>query len=504
MVETACELTGARYGALGVIGSDGLLEKFIHTGMAPDQVDEIGDLPRGKGLLGALIHNPEPIRLARLADDPRSSGFPPHHPPMDSFLGVPIKLRNEVYGNLYLTDSLAGEFTADDTDLALSLAGTAAVAIENARLFSEAQRKQDWLQASTEITRLLLTGGSSDALREIADRVKVLARADVVTVELPASRSGYFRVEVATGVSEEVLQGHEYPAPGTLSQAVVDTGQASRIANAADCSDLVNLTQVVPLGPVMALPLASVTSPRGTLVAARLPGRPVFSLAELDMATTFAGQVSIALGLADAQVAKDQLTLLEDRGRIARDLHDHVIQRLFATGLTVQSVLPLTASPATEKLSAVVDELDAAIRQIRASIFSLEGALNHSESVRSELLDTIVVASSSMPVPPQVRLVGPIDTLISPALRDDVQAVLRESLTNVVRHARAATVTVVVSVADGVLAVDVQDDGVGFGSPVHRSGLANLLDRAENHRGTFVVESAPTKGTRLQWSVPIP
>jgi signal transduction histidine kinase len=504
VVEAACDLGRARYGALGVIGPDGHLEQFIYVGMDAEQAAAMGELPQGHGLLGALIAHPEPIRLVDIACDPRSGGLPDHHPPMRSFLGVPIKLRDAVYGNLYLTESLGGEFTEQDSDLLVALAGSAAIAIENARLFDDARRRQAWLHASTDITRQLLTSPGHHALRDIAELVKTLADADVVTVVLPAD-DNQLKIDVATGDDEQELTGLRYPAHGTLSQAVIHTGEPVRLADAAaTASDLtVHMTRVVPIGPVLALPLAGSGAPRGALLAGRRGGRPAFSLAELDMAATFAGHAAIALELADARAAQERLTLLEDRDRIARDLHDHVIQRLFAAGLTVQSVIRECPPGISDQLSRVVEDIDNTIRQIRASIFALQGAPDQQGSARGRLLRTVDTVAASMDQPPRVRFVGPVDTMMSADLVENVQAVLRESLTNVTRHARAHNVDVDMTVDNGCFRLDVIDNGVGIGTSTRRSGLANLRSRAEHLGGTFHVTPGVEKGTHLLWTVPL-
>lgn len=504
VVEAACDLTGARFGALGVIAADGSLEQFIHVGMDPADVTAIGALPKGRGLLGTLIAHPWPVALSDIGADDRSAGFPPHHPPMNSFLGVPITLRDEVYGNLYLTESLAGAFTPEDTQLAVSLAGTAAIAIENARLFRDSQRRQDWLEASTEITRRLLTRPVENALRDIADKVMLLADADVVIVVLPVGDGRQLRIEVATGAGAADLTGRVYPDDGTLSQAAIDTGQAIRIATANNAEHLrVHISDVVLVGPVIALPLTGSGRPRGALLAGRLMGRAAFSLAELDMAATFAGHAAVALELADARVNQDRVTLLEDRDRIARDLHDHVIQRLFAAGLTVQSVLSGRVVDASDRLSRVVEDIDDTIRQIRTSIFALQRQTEGQLTVRAQLLLTADEVSTTMKQPPRIRFSGPMDTLVSADLLEDLRAVLRESLTNAARHAEPNTVEVDLAVADGWLTLDVVDDGIGIGSSDRSSGLSNMAHRAHRRSGSFSASPGADKGTRLQWKVPL-
>lgn len=503
VIEAACELTDAKYGALGVIGADGTLDQFIHVGMDPELVRSIGRLPKGKGLLGALIAHPVPIALRDIGSDPRSSGFPPHHPPMKSFLGVPIKLRDEVYGNLYLTENGQGEFTPDHTELAVSLAGTAAIAIENARLFRDSQRRQDWLEASTEITRRLLTRPVENALRDIAEQVMALADADVVIVVLPVGDDAQLRIEVATGQGAAKLTGRVYSDDRTLSQAAIDTGQPIRIAVASNAHDLrVHISDVVRLGPVMALPLTGSGRPRGALLAGRLTGRPAFSLTELDMAATFAGHAAVALELADARVATERLNQLEDRDRIARDLHDHVIQRLFAAGLTVQSVLSGRAPDSNDRLNRVVDDIDETIRQIRTSIFALQTPQSTS-TVRAQLLATLDDIAPTLRSTPRIRFAGPIDTMVTSDVLEDVQAVLREALTNAARHADADVVEVDLQLADGWLTLRVADNGVGIGKPGRSSGLGNMRIRAAQRGGRFDAVPSPDRGTIVTWSVPV-
>ncbi len=505
IVECACDLTGARFAALGVVGSDGTLAQFVHTGMSADQVAAIGPLPQGRGLLGALIQHPEPIRVANISADPRSAGFPDHHPPMGSFLGVPIKLRDEIYGHLYLTESMAGEFSQADTDVVVSLAGTAAIAIENARLYEEAQRRQDWLQASTVITRRLLTS-TDTAMSDIAEQVKRLAGADVVTVVLPDG-DGRLKVALATGHGEAELTGIGYQADRTLSQAAMQTGEPIRLAGPLASDELqVHLSEFVSVGPVMAIPLIGSGAPRGALVVARAPGRPAFSLAELDMAGTFAGHAAVAIELAEARASQDRLILLEDRDRIARDLHDHVIQRLFAAGLTLQSVLSAQAQAqvVAGKLARVVDDIDDTIRQIRTSIFALHGPSTAGPaSARAQLMSVVDTVSAASTFIPRIKFTGPIDSVVGAELLPDLQAVVREALTNVSRHAHATTVEIDLTAAQGWLLLDVADDGIGLGVSSRRSGLDNLRRRAEARAGRFEVSSAPDQGTHLHWGIPL-
>ena len=339
IVQAACELLDARYGALGVIGSDGLLQEFVHVGFDEATVARIGRLPTGKGLLGAVIDDPRPIRLGVLAADARSIGFPDGHPPMASFLGVPVRVRDEVYGNLYLAERAGGPFTEEDEDLALSLAATAGVAIDNARLFEESRRRQDWLAASAETTRHLLADDDDDPLQFVADRVHQIAGADIVTVVLPTPDSMNLTVAAAAGVGAEQIAGQLVPAATSLAGQVLSTGKATLTGDARDLAGLsVHLTTVIELGPVMAIPLTASDGARGVLSLGRRRGQPRFSPADLDMATAFADQATLALELADARTAQQHLATIGDRDRIARDLHDQVVQQIYGIGLNLASL----------------------------------------------------------------------------------------------------------------------------------------------------------------------
>ena len=381
IVESARQTAGARYAALGVIGSDGLLEEFIHVGMDDTTVAAIGDLPKGRGLLGALIEHPEPIRLPHITDDSRSAGFPPGHPPMTTFLGVPIRNRDQIFGNLYLTNRLDGnEFTAEDEELISALAATASIAIENARLYEESRQRQEWLRASGEISRNLLLSEDTDidTLRRIAVSVKRLAAADVVSVVLPLlSGDGELEVVMAVGIGQEDLSGLRYPPADTIAWHAMQEGRGLIVQDVDRQSGVfLHLRQAVPVTQVMAVPLIGESGARGALIAGRIGRHTTFTAADLDMAETFAGQATIALELADARAAQQQLAALEDRDRITRDLHDHVIQRLFAVGLSLQGMAAkANESAIRERLAQAVEELDETISQIRTTIFDLHDTI---------------------------------------------------------------------------------------------------------------------------------
>jgi signal transduction histidine kinase len=344
IVESAVTLIGARYGALGVLDASGEgLSEFVNVGISAEQIAAIGHLPEGHGILGLLILEPAPVRLADLGAHPDSYGFPAHHPPMGSFLGVPIRVRGQVFGNLYLTDKRAAEeFSAEDEILAVALAGAAGIAIENTRLLA---------------------------------RVR-------------------------------------------------------------------------------------------------------------------------------------ELGLVEDRERIAADLHDTVIQRLFATGLGLQGAVRAIDNPAAaQRVQEAVDELDETIRQIRSTIFALQSPRIPGRSLREEILALCREAASGLGFEPRVRFVGLIDHLVGDAVGVQLLAVLREALSNVVRHAGASQVTVAVEVTATDLVASVIDNGVGAGDGERPGGrgLASLKHRAEALGGTLEIRASAgaALGTTLRWHVPL-
>jgi signal transduction histidine kinase len=472
--------------------------------MDSDAVQEIGHLPEGKGLLGALIDDPRPIRLRDIRDDIRSVGFPDHHPPMRGFLGVPVRVRDEVFGNLYLSSLTQGDFSVEDEELVSALAATAGVAIENARLYEEAKRRQDWLQASTDVTRQLLTASGNDGLRLVAQRVAELADADVVTVVLP--KEGTLEVAVAVGHDADPLAGSSYPIENTLSELVLETGQPTVVNEASDIDASGRthvLSQIIAIGPVMVLPLAGAEGVRGVLSVGRTTGRHPFSDADVDMATTFANHASVALELAAARRDAQRMELFEDRARIARDLHDHVIQQLFASGMTLQgAAVAASDTPAVQLIEKVVDNIDDAIKQIRTSIFQLRPHTMLGTGLRAGVLDVVAEVTPSLGHDPHVHFSGPVDAVSNADLATEVAAVVRESLTNVAKHAQAHRADVAVSVSGSTLTVSIEDDGVGLGQATRRSGLENLRRRAETRAGTFQTgPGASGTGTRVTWQV---
>ena len=504
IVEAAMELVGADYGALGVVGDEGVLEGFVHVGMSDDVVRGIAHLPEGRGLLGLVLEKQQAIRVDDVAAHEVSVGFPEGHPSMGAFLGVPVRVREEDYGSLYLTRTGAEPFTEQDEELVQALAATAGVAIENARLFGEARLRHQWLGASTEVTRRVLAGDES-ALRLIARSVHALAESDLTTVVQPVDAE--LRVAVAEGHDAAGIEDTRYPASGTLSEHVMRTGTPVRVVDAEDTDNIdgrtIYLSGQVRAGPVMVLPLLGREEVRGTLVVMRGPGRRPFTEADAQLATTFANHASVALELAEARHDQQRVLLLEDRARIARDLHDHVIQQVFAAGLVVQATASSVEDAASvTALQEVVEHLDDAIKQIRVSIFQLQPPVPG--GLRAAVMDVVVELQPAIGFAPRIDLDGPLDSVATADLVRDVTAVVREGLSNVARHSSATMVQLSVFATTNRLTVTISDDGTGVGEGTRRSGLDNMRRRAEDRNGSMAVAEVPDLGgTTLVWTVPI-
>ena len=501
IVETAVELVDAQYGALGVLAPDGSLEQLIQVGMSASEVEAIGHLPKGLGLVGALTDEQRPIRLRHLAEDPRSLGFPAGHPPMDSFLGIPVRVRDEIYGNLYLTNQSSGEFSAEDEQLVIALAGTAGFAIDNARLFADSQKKQAWAAASAEITAALLSSEPEDFVELLTSRTLTLANADLVCIVRPTDDAQRLVIETARSRDNENVEGTFFPAAGSVAASVIEGGQPRLV-------DEVEALEAAPTpgrkeGPTMAIPLIASGSTHGALVVSRSPGGGRFTSADLEMAADFAGRISVAMQLASARADQQKMLLLEERGRIARDLHDHVIQQLFATGLELQNVAGALAPGAiADRVARSIDTLDATIARIRTVIFALSRTHSDNPTVRHRIIDLTNELAGALPLEPQIEFTGPVDLVITGSIADDIVAVAREALTNVVKHASAEHVSLVIAVMESLVTLEVIDDGVGVPEVKRRSGLANLQQRALRRGGTFSFDSGAGR-TRILWSIPV-
>jgi signal transduction histidine kinase len=503
IVEIGLELLNARYAAMGVIGDESRVEQFIHIGMDPEVVEQIDHLPEGKGLLGALIDDPHPVRLDKIAEDARSSGFPENHPPMQNFLGVPIRVRDEVYGNLYVTDSLNGAFSAEDEELAEALAATAGIAIENARLFDDSAYRDRWSSALAETARRLMRDEEEEEhLGVIVDQVRRLADADLVSIGRITAAGTEIFVDRASGIGAEDLMTMSFPFDGTFAGGAIAPGDPILVSESS-AFEIHGFAHRALLGNSIVIPFTRGDQLAGVLTLSRTARRPPFSVRDLDMGASFASHISVAIDRAESRRGRRRVALLEDRSRIARDLHDHVIQRLFGTGLSLQAAAA-TADPETAaRIMTQIKEIDSAIAQIRQSIFAMQRDPDTTTvSLRARILEIVGRVADQLSSRPRVTFLGPVDLMVSGDLTDDVAAVVTESLANTVRHAGPAKVTVTIAAVSGEVSIEVIDDGVGPGTSPRLSGLFNLRQRAEARGGEFEIHEAIGGGTRVSWIAP--
>jgi signal transduction histidine kinase len=510
IVQTAVGLVAASYGALGMIGEDRPLAEFIPVGLTDAEIVAIHHWPEGHGLLGLLIRDPRPLRLADIAAHPDSSGFPAGHPPMGSFLGVPVRVRDEVFGNLYLTNKRgAAEFTEDDEAVLIALGSAAGVAIENARLYEAARRQQRLIQASADVTTRLLSGADpGEVLADVTRLVRELSGADLAVLAIPDEDRRVLTYTYAEGEGADSIRGLVVPAGLSLSGQVLEGGEPAVTEDfAADSrASLMARDAMSQIGPAVVFPLGAPGNVRGVLTVGRRHGAAVFPPAQAEVVASFASQAGVALELAASRADAERLSLFEDRDRIARDLHDLVIQRLYATGMSLEGTMPMITRPEVKsRISNAVDAMDDTIKDIRATIFALQ-ARDHADAqpdIRGTIVGLVEEVTPLLGFAPSLRLGAGLRTQVAGEVADQVLAVLREALSNAARHARASHVDVTVDVSpDGTLTVQVTDNGVGIPDGGRRSGLRNLASRAEELGGELLLTPADP-GTKLDWRVPI-
>jgi signal transduction histidine kinase len=514
LVEKAVELTGARYGALGVIDRDGSgLERFVTTGIDPETYAAIGDLPRGRGILGALIRDARPLRLADLAEDPRSVGFPPNHPAMRSFLGVPILLRGVAYGNFYLTEKAGGEeFTDRDEELVTLLASQAAVAIENARLYEAATAWSRQLESLNEIGNALATETDLDRLLDlVARRLRELLDARIVIVLLPAGPDE-LRCAAAAGEEGERLVGETLARRGSKSGRILELGRSERVDSVLDDPDVSpEVTRLLGARTGLWVPLVARGQAIGVLAAHdKLGDDARFTDTDLRLAETFASRAAVAVDLSE-RIARDALRRVVDaqeleRRRLARELHDETGQALTSILLGLKALEETLKSDESRAAMAGLRELVVATLQdvrrlaveLRPSVlddFGLEVALEHLTSSFAEQTGIAVDFGAALG---ERRLPGEVETAL--------YRIVQESLTNVVKHARARRVSIALTRAEGSVTAVVEDDGQGFdpGSPDGGFGLVGMEERLALLGGHIRVESSPGAGTTIAADVPVP
>jgi signal transduction histidine kinase len=488
IVESAVTLTRARYGALGVIGPENLLVEFLTTGLTDCEGAGLGDLPDVRGILGLLITDPQPIRLRDLNEHPASYGFPPHHPPMGSFLGVPIRIRGTVFGNLYLTEKLGNdEFTETDEKLVVGLAGVAGLAIENARAYGYSERWREWLEGAASLPESLQPAVDWEGrLHQIAATARRIARSQATAIA--DTGDGDIQVLVCDPGTEDLMRSR--------LAVVLARVRGREVTEAVDVVVDDSVGTVVPLRTHLT---------RAGLLVSMFDGADLRhrDLDDRELLSSFADYAALTLDRGQAITEREALAVVSDRERIARDLHDLVIQRLFATGMQLQAASMRVADTEVRgRLERAVADLDATIRDVRATIFELQSPATG--SLRSELRALVREYRSTLSFVPRLHLIGPIDTAVADSLREPLLKVLREALSNLARHAQASHADIEVAVAEGPrLVLTVEDDGVGMADEGPRSGLENAETRATVLGGFLRVENRTPSGTRLIWSVPL-
>ena len=520
-VRISVELTGARFGAINVLDSRGESTTFVQSGVPTVVARAMGHPPHAAGVLSRIPAHGV-LLLEDLRQHPAFQGFPAQHPPMGSFLGAAVRIRDEVYGYLYLSEKDGG-FTDEDATTVEALAAAAGVAISNAQLYADSARREHWLRAGQEITTMLLQGADEeDVLAHIAATARTVSHADSCALVLPGLR-GELMVEIADGYHADRLVGLVMPADGRSARVMQD-GHGI-LVDSLSRERRVRVPALRDYGPALYAPLHSSGRAVGVLILMRRVGRASFGPGDLDTAESFAGQAALAFVLAEARHAQDMATMIEERERIARDLHDLAIQQLFATGMQLESLRRRgTEDVAADELTTIVesalDNVDGSVRQIRQIVHALrdpDAASGIVERLRREasLARTGLGFAPSLVVALDGHVLDDgddderVDARLSPELCDDVVAVVREGMANAARHAQATSVTVRVEVrgagSRGTVRVEVLDDGVGLPDDRHRSsGTGNLAARARQHRGTFTLGLSPTgRGTLLAWHAPL-
>ena len=503
LVQSACELVGARYGALGVIGDDQQLSHFITVGIDDEGARVIGDLPTGHGVLGELIREPKPLRLHDLGEHPIAVGFPPKHPPMGTFLGVPVRVRDEVFGNLYLTEKIGDQdFTGEDEDLAVALAAAAGVAIQNAKLFDDSKRRQRWLEAGMEVSDSLKDQPRSDTenLDMIAERA-LKASSSVLAMIASSGADGVIRCRTSVG-AQSVPRGEELPAAAILSE-VLETGESMALGDPLQVFDP---TSAEKLGPVLVAALGSNSDGHreSVLVLARASGGVRYTDVDIEQSTVFASRIGLTLDLLKANQLREEHALFIDRERIAADLHDLVIQRLFAAGLSIQGLRRYTSDPAAHerRIAGITGELDDCIHQLRDTIYSLQAREPDRELLSGRVLRAVHEAANAAGFSPRIQLSGPVDDAVGDDVAEQLLRVLHESVSNAVRHSGSEDISVLLAAQEGEVVLTVRDHGRGFKDPERVSGLNNMKNRAAQVGGTCIIDSVPGKGTSVTWAAP--
>jgi signal transduction histidine kinase len=513
IAESAAALTGARYSALGVIDRGGTtLERFVTVGIDERERELIGSFPRGRGILGVLIRDVESLRLRDLGEDTRSVGFPPGHPPMKTFLGVPVMLRGVAYGNLYLTEKGGGrEFTDEDEELVRLLAAQAAVAIENARLYESATRWLRQLESLNEVGTALQTEIELLPLLElVARRLRELAAARLVTIALPTP-DGDFRVEAADGEGAERMVGTVVSGTSSKSARVIERRRSERIDSMIDDPEVSQeVARRMEATSSLIVPLIVRERALGVVTVVDKLGRDTrFGDDDLRLAEAFAARAAAAVDLTE-RVARDALRRVVEgqeleRKRLARELHDETGQALTSILLGLKTVEDAKSD----------DALRGAIADLRAlAVSTLRSVRRLAVELRPSALDDFGLVSALENLAATVREQGGPDVDLVTRLEEErlpaevetaLYRIVQECLTNVVKHANASSVSVVLRGTASSATVVVEDDGRGLppGAGDDRLGLVGMRERLALLDGRLLIESTPGRGTTIVAEVPL-
>jgi signal transduction histidine kinase len=509
-VETAAAITGARHAALGVINQERTgLERFLVAGVDEDVRALIGHPPHGRGILGALIADAKPLRLRDIADDPRSVGFPPNHPPMQGFLGVPILIRGVAWGNLYLSDKEDGEFEAEDEELVQLLAAQAAVAIENARLYESATRWSRQLESLTEVGNALAGEIELPRLLDlVAHRVLELLDARLVTISLPTPNG--MRVEAAAGDAADEFRGMPLPAE-SKSAGVLERRRSERIDSVIDDPEI-DQESARKLSATTGLYVPLLVRDRAIGVISahdKLGADPRFTDADVRLAETFAARAAVAADLS-TRVARDALRRVVaaqelERRRLARELHDETGQALTSILLGLKAVEEAPAEDERRRASTELREL---------VVTTLQDVRRLAVELRPKALDDFGLVPAlerlgetfSEQTGIRVQLEAQLGERLSPEIETALYRIVQEALTNVVKHARARSVSILLVRKHASVSAVIEDDGLGFEPAEAREdglGLVGMRERLELIDGRFEVESSPGAGTTIVAEVPL-
>jgi two-component system sensor histidine kinase DevS len=516
VVDLSREVVSARYGALGVLGSRGEIERFITSGISAEERSRIGAAPQGKGVLGALLREGKPLRIADLSRDSRSAGFPPQHPTMTSFLGVPVAYKGRVIGNLYLTDKQGGqEFSREDQEALSLFASQAATAIENARLYEEERRRADEWKALFQLGALVAASLDIPSLfSTIVERAQQLLGTEVAMLSLLSPDGNELVVTASTGLRTEAMRSFRWRIGESVSGVVFSTGEPVIVEDYSRDPRL----RTPPLGAIVDEGLASWIVTRfaakgkalGALhVANRSPTR--FSRRDAELLQSFANLAAVAVENAELYGRVQQLAVLEERDRIGMDLHDGVIQSLYAVGLNLEGSaedVHERPSDVRSRLEKAIGDLNQVIKDIRNYIFNLRPAdLSRSDIVQS-LSDLIKEVRSSSLLDATLEVNGNSYPAVSEEQTVNLYHIAQEALRNTQKHAQATSVVARLDGDATRLRLSITDNGLGFDAtrpvePTHR-GLLNMAERARSIGSRLEIRSEPGKGTCVYVEVPLP